>query len=212
MSDFAAGPGTVAVKVAVIYYSSTGGTHALAKAATEGAEKAGAEVRLRRVAELAPASVIAQNGAWAAHTAATADVPEASLGDLDWADVVLFGTPTRYGTMASQLKQFIDITGGLWAKGALADKVYSAFVSTATDHGGQETTLHGFNTVFTHWGGIIVPPGYTDPVQMASGNPYGASHISGSEGDKELTEVSLESARFQARRCVEIAAKLIAGS
>jgi len=120
------------VKVAIIYYSSTGNVHALAKAAVEGAEKAGAEVRLRRVAELAPPSTIGGNPAWGQHLQDTANVTEASVDDLAWADAVLFGTPTRYGSPASQLRAFIDATAGLWREGKLADKVYSAFTASGT--------------------------------------------------------------------------------
>ncbi|MEU8803873.1 NAD(P)H-dependent oxidoreductase [Spirillospora sp. NPDC048819] len=139
--------------VAIVYYSATGNVHALAVAAAEGAEKAGADVRLRKVAELAPAKAIAANPAWAAHTERTAHVPEATVDDLLWADAVLLGTPTRYGAMASQLKQFIDITGPVWRKGLLADKVYGAFGSAGTAHGGHESTLLSLHNIFYHWGG-----------------------------------------------------------
>lgn len=200
---------TVSVKAAIIYYSATGNVHALAKAAVEGAEKAGAEVRLRKVAELAPAEAIASNPAWQAHVEQTRDVPVATLDDLAWADVVLFGTPTRFGLVASQLKQFIDTTGPLWSEGKLADKVYGAFTSTSSAHGGQESTLVSLMNVFYHWGGIVVAPGYTDPIQFQSGNPYGASHVS--ENDTLPGEVAIEAARYQARRAVSIAAALIAG-
>ncbi|SCL32282.1 NAD(P)H dehydrogenase (quinone) [Micromonospora pallida] len=196
------------VNAAIVYYSSTGTVHALAQAAADGAEKAGADVRLRKVAELAPPEAIATNPAWGQHIQDTADVAEVSLDDLAWADVVLFGTPTRFGNAASQLKAFIDTTGGLWRQGRLADKVYSAFTSSGTAHGGQESTLLALANTFYHWGGIIVPPGYTDPVQFQTGNPYGTSHVvsSGPPGD-----VTLEAARYQARRAVTIAAALKAG-
>ncbi|WP_203919096.1 NAD(P)H:quinone oxidoreductase [Rugosimonospora africana] len=196
------------VKVAIIYYSSTGTVHALAGAAAEGARKAGAEVRVRRVAELAPPEAINANPAWAAHLRETADVAEASLDDLAWAEVVLFGTPTRFGNPSSQLRAFIDTTGGLWYQGKLADKVYSAFTASNTAHGGQESTILTLGTTFYHWGGIIVPPGYTDPVQFKSGNPYGTSHVA---GDGPPDDVALEAARFQARRAVHTAACLKAG-
>jgi NAD(P)H dehydrogenase (quinone) len=203
---------TEPVNVVVIYYSSTGTVYQLAQAVVEGAGKTGAtaEVRLRRVPELAPAEAIASNPQWAAHAEETADVPEATLDDLVWADVVLFGTPTRYGSPASQLKQFIDTTGGLWHQGKLADKVYTAFTSAGTRHGGHESTLMGLATIFHHWGGIIVPPGYTDPVQFQTGNPYGASHTTAG-GTIPPGEAELEGARYQARRAVEIGAALKAG-
>lgn len=196
------------VKVAIIYYSATGTVHALARAAGEGAEKAGALVRLRKVAELAPPAAISANPAWDQHLRDTADVAEASLDDLAWADVVLFGTPTRFGNVASQLKAFIDATGPLWMQGGLAGKVYSAFTASNTAHGGQETTLLALGNVFYHWGGIIVPPGYTDPVQFKSGNPYGTSHVA---GQGPPGDVALEAARYQARRAVDTAAALKVG-
>ena len=196
------------VKVAIIYYSATGTVHALAEAAAEGAEKAGAEVRLRRVRELAPARAIEVNPAWGRHLRETADVPQAAHDDLTWADVVLFGTPTRFGTPASQLKAFIDTTGPLWEQGKLADKVYTALTASATRHGGQEATLLALSNVFYHWGGIIVPPGYTDPIQFQSGNPYGTSHVAG-EGAPD--DVAREAARHQARRAVDVAAALKSG-
>jgi len=196
------------VKAAIIYYSSTGTVHALARAAAEGAEKAGAHVRLRRIAELAPPAAINTNPAWRQHLQDTADVVEASLADLAWADAVLFGTPARFGNPASQLRAFIDTTGPLWQGGNLVDKVYSAFTSSSTAHGGQESTLLALGNTFYHWGGIIVPPGYADPVQDQSGNPYGTSHV---VGDGPPGDVSLEAARYQARRVVDTAAALKAG-
>ena len=188
------------VKVAIIYYSATGTVHALALAAAEGAEKAGAHVRLRKVAELDPA--------WGQHLRDTAGVAEASLDDLAWADAVLFGTPSRFGNPASQLKQFIDSTGPLWIQGGIANKVFSAFTASNTAHGGQESTILALGNVFYHWGGIIVPPGYTDPVQFKSGNPYGTSHVAGG-GPPD--DVALEAARYQARRVVDTTAALKAG-
>lgn len=196
------------VNVAIIYYSATGTVHALAQAAADGAEKAGAHVRLRKVAELAPPEAISAKPAWAQHLQDTADVAEASLDDLAWADAVLFGTPTRFGNPASQLRAFIDTTGGLWFHGKLADKVYSAFTASNTTHGGQESTLLTLGNTFYHWGGIIVPPGYTDPVQFQSGNPYGTSHVA---GDGPPSEVALQAARHQARRVVGTAASFKAG-
>lgn len=197
------------VKASIIYYSATGTVHALARAAAEGAEKAGADVRLRKVAELAPPEAIDANPDWARHVQDTADVAEAGLDDLDWADVVLFGTPTRFGNPASQLKQFIDITGPLWAQGKLADKVYSAMTASNTAHGGQESTLLALENVFHHWGGIIVPPGYTDPIQFKSGNPYGTSHVT---DDGPPGDVALQAARYQAMRAVKTAAALKDGN
>ncbi|CAM5723616.1 NAD(P)H:quinone oxidoreductase [Streptomyces fumanus] len=198
--------------VAVIYYSSTGNVHRLAQTAADAAEKAGAEVRLRKVAELAPESAIAQNESWAAHAAATRNVPEAALEDLEWADALLFGTPTRFGLPAAQLKQFLDTTGGIWYEGKLVDKVVSSFTSTASDHGGQESTLLALNNTFYHWGAIIVPPGFADPVQFepANGNPYGTSSISGNQPDN-VDPHNLAAIEFQARRTVAVASALKRG-
>lgn len=196
------------VKVAVIYYSATGNVYRLAEAVAEGAEKAGADVRVRKVAELAPEEVIASRPEWQEHREQTRDVPEATTDDLDWADAVIFGTPTRYGNPASQLKQFIDITGPMWQQGKLADKVYSAFVSAGTNHGGLESTLLALSNTFYHWGGVIVPPGYTDPIQFQLGNPYGTSHVAGAGAPGET---ELNAARFQGRRVATIAAALKAG-
>lgn len=193
------------VNAAIIYYSATGTVHALARAAAEGAEKAGAEVRLRRVAETASPEAIRGRPAWGEHLRDTADVVEAGLDDLAWADVVLFGTPTRFGNVSAQLKAFIDTVGPLWAEGKLTGKVYSAFTASNTAHGGQEATILALGNVFYHWGGIIVPPGYTDPIQFRSGNPYGTSHVA---GDGAPGEVALQAARYQARRAVETAALL----
>lgn len=121
---------------------------------------------------------------------------------------MLFGTPTRFGTPSGQLKAFIDTAGVLWREGKLADKVYSAFTASGTAHGGQESTILALGNVFYHWGGIIVPPGYTDPIQYQAGNPYGTSHVAG-EGPPG--DVALEAARYQARRVVDTTAALKAG-
>ncbi|MEU6782213.1 NAD(P)H:quinone oxidoreductase [Nonomuraea angiospora] len=196
------------VNLAIIYYSATGTVHALARAAAEGAEKAGADVRLRKVAETAPPEAISANPAWGQHIQDTADIVQAGLDDLDWADAVLFGTPTRFGNPASQLRAFIDTTGPLWFQGLLANKVYSAFTASNTAHGGQESTILALGNTFYHWGGIIVPPGYTDPIQFQSGNPYGTSHVA---GDGAPGDVPLDAARYQARRIVDTTAALKAG-
>jgi NAD(P)H dehydrogenase (quinone) len=196
--------------VAVIYYSATGVTHRMALAAAQAAEKTGAEVRLRKVRELAPDEAIRSNEGWAAHRLETQDVPEAELDDLDWADVVIFGTPTRYGVMAAQLKQFIDTTGPLWGRGALVNKVYAGFCSTATAHGGQEATLLSLFNVFYHWGGVVVTPGYVEPSQFVAGNPYGASHTS-NNGEVPPDATALEATELTARRAVQIGTALLRG-
>lgn len=197
-------------KCAIIYYSATGTTYKLAAEMAKAAESEGAEVRLRKVRELAPEEAIASNEGWSRHRLETQDVPEATIEDLEWADVILFGTPTRYGLPAAQLKQFIDTTGPLWAKGALVDKVVSSFTSAATPHGGHESTITALNNTFYHWGCIIVSPGYVEPIQFQMGNPYGVSFTS-NNGTLSPDATTLEAARFQARRAVGIAASLVAG-
>ncbi|GAB3141521.1 NAD(P)H:quinone oxidoreductase [Microbispora hainanensis] len=198
------------VKVAVIYYSATGSVHSLARAVAEGAVSAGAEVRLRRVAELAPDSAIDQNPSWRRHADAAATVTEASVEDLAWADAFAFGTPTRFGTPAAQLKQFIDQAGGLWREGKLADKPVTAFTSAYNRHGGGEATILSLANVFYHWGALIVPTGYTDPaVYAAGGNPYGTS-MTGPAADGPDT-ATLEAARHQGRRLARIAIRLLEG-
>ncbi|MEV0732601.1 NAD(P)H:quinone oxidoreductase [Polymorphospora sp. NPDC050346] len=192
------------VKVAVIYYSATGTTFQMARAAVAAAEKAGAEARLRKVRELAPEEAIRSNAGWHAHHLETQDVDVAELDDLEWADVVIFGTPTRYGVMAAQLKQFIDGSGPLWSRGALVNKVFAGFCSTATAHGGQEATLLSLFTVIYHWGGIVVTPGYVEPSQFVSGNPYGGSHTS-NNGEVPPDEQALGATALTARRAVEVA-------
>jgi NAD(P)H dehydrogenase (quinone) len=199
-------------KVAVIYYSATGTVHALAQAVAEGAASAGAEVRLRRAAELAPDSAIDENPLWRQHADATSAIAEASIEDLAWADAFAFGTPTRFGTPAAQLKQFIDQAGGLWREGGLADKPVTAFTSAFNRHGGNEATLLSLANVFYHWGALIVPPGFTDPaVYAAGGNPYGTSAVTGPTGDG-LDAAVLDAARYQGRRLARTAIRLLAGS
>ncbi len=198
----------MAAKVAVIYYSATGNVYKLAQAIEEGAKEAGAEVRLRKVHELAPEEAIKSNQGWYDHALMTEDVPEAQLDDLEWADAYIFGTPTRFGNVSAQLKQFIDTAGGLWFQGKLADKVVSGFTSASNANGGQESTLLSMYNVFMHWGSIIVPNGYMDQsIFAAGGNPYGTSSTGTDEGP---TEEELAVARYQGRRIAEKAQALVA--
>jgi NAD(P)H dehydrogenase (quinone) len=197
-------------KIAVIYYSATGVTHKMALAVEEGAVAAGAEVRVRKVQELAPEAAIQSNKGWAAHHLETQDVQEATNDDLTWADAIILGTPTRYGLPAAQMKQFIDRTGPLWASGKLVNKVMSSFATTATAHGGQESTILALNNVAYHWGAILVGPGYVEPSQFQSGNPYGASHTS-NNGQVPPDEIALTAARLQGRRVAQVTAQFITG-
>jgi NAD(P)H dehydrogenase (quinone) len=195
-------------KIAVIYYSATGNVHALAEAVAEGAVQAGAQVRLRRAAELAPAEAVDANPRWRAHVDATDDIQVATNDDVRWADGLAFGSPTRFGNISAQLKQFLDCTGPLWAAGELANKVATGFTSASNRHGGNESTLLALYNTLHHWGAILVAPGYTDEsVTQAGGNPYGTAHASA--GGPPTSDV-LAAARYQGRRLAAIA-ELIAG-
>ncbi|MEV0052833.1 NAD(P)H:quinone oxidoreductase [Saccharopolyspora shandongensis] len=199
------------VKVSVIYYSATGTGTEIANTLAAEAEAAGAEVRVRRAPELAPDAAIDSNPAWRANVEATKSVPEATADDVVWADAVLFGSPTRFGNIASQLKQFIDTLGGQWAQGQLVDKVYSGFTSSSTAHGGQESTLLALYNTFHHFGGIVVAPGYTDGAKFADGNPYGTSHVD-AQGANKVDDVTRAAAAVQAKRVVAVAKALKAGA
>lgn len=197
-------------KVAIIYYSQTGTTFQLAQAIEKGAKDAGAETRLLKVKETAPDEAVEKNEGWKKQTEETSEIKEAVNADLEWADAIIFGTPTRYGLPSSQLKNFMDQTGGLWAKGALVNKIGSSFTSAATAHGGQEATILAINTAFYHWGMLIVSPGYADPIQFQSGNPYGVSFTS-NNGQLDPDETALAAARFQGKRVAEVTEQFING-
>lgn len=187
-------------KIAIIYYSSTGHTYELARAVESGARAVGAETRVRKVRELAPDQAIASNKGWQQHVLATQHVQEATLEDLDWADGLVFGTPTRFGLPAAQLKQFLDSTGPLWVKGKLANKPVAGFTGAQNPHGGQEATLLALYNVFYHWGSIIVPVGYTDPLLYAAGgNPYGVSFLDRPDG-KDVDPEVLAAGRYMGQR------------
>ncbi len=196
--------------VAVIYYSATGSVHTLAEAEVAGAEAAGAQVRLRRVAEIAPAEAVASNPQWQGHQDSVRHIPLATAFDVLWADAIIFGTPTRYGNVSAQLKAFIDSLGPQWAQGQLADKVYSGFTAAATAHGGHEATLLALYASVHHFGGVVVAPGYADPIQFAAGNPYGASHIS-NNGQTPVGGDQLAAALFQGGRVARMASALKTG-
>jgi NAD(P)H dehydrogenase (quinone) len=194
-------------RVAVIYYSSTGNIYRLAQAFAEGATDAGAEVRLRQVAELAPAAAIDSNPQWRAHRDATAHIEQATIDDLTWANGFAFGTPTRYGNVSAQLRQFLDTTGSAWMAGQLANKPATGFVSSQFEHGGQESTLLSLYNTMCHWGAIIVPPGYVNYgiAAAAGGNPYGVGLVDDQAEDHDRTKAALEAAREQGGRLARIA-------
>lgn len=196
-------------KLAVIYYSATGHGTSMAQRVAKAAESAGAEVRVRHVAETADPESFAHNPAWTANYEATKDLPSASGDDVVWADAVIFGSPTRFGSVASQLRGFLDSLGGLWSQGKLADKVYAGFTSTNTAHGGQETTLLTLYVTLMHWGGIIVPPGYTEPLKFADGNPYGASLLANHDNISDFDETTEAALEHLARRVVSVTDRLI---
>ncbi|TFB22113.1 NAD(P)H:quinone oxidoreductase [Filobacillus milosensis] len=194
-------------KMAIFYYSSTGANYQMAQWAEAAMKEAGAEVKLIKVPETAPESAIEQNPAWKKHYEATKYVPEATPEDLDWADGFMFSIPTRFGNVPAQVKQFMDMCGGLWAEGKLVNKVCSAMTSAQNPHGGQEQTLANFYTSMFHWGVIIAGPGYTDEVIFGSGgNPYGTSATVDGEGN--IQDDIQKAVEHQAKRTYEITKKI----
>jgi NAD(P)H dehydrogenase (quinone) len=195
-------------RVLVLYYSSWGHIEEMAGAVAEGAREAGAEVTVKRVPELVPDEV-----ARAAHYKTDQAAPVATPAELADYDAIVIGTPTRFGNMAAQMKTFLDQTGGLWARGALVGKVGSVFTSTATQHGGQESTILSTHTVLLHHGMVIVGLPYAFQGQVGveavkGGSPYGASTISDGDGSRRPSAVELEGARWQGRHVATIAARL----
>lgn len=198
------------LKVAIIYYSATGSVHQLAQSVADGARDAHGSVRVVRVAETVSRDIVERNPLWARHIDTTTAVPIATLADVRAADVLLLGSPTRFGHVTSQMQAFIDTWGELWGENAFQDKVFAAFTASATKHGGQETTLMSIYTMVCHLGGIIVPPGYTEPVQFETGNPYGASTVS-DNGQRPPTEADLRSAYVVGHRATTVARDLRTG-
>ena len=195
-------------RILVLYYSMYGHVETMAGAVAEGARSAGATVTVKRVAEIAPREVLEQ-----AHAKLDQAAPEASPQELDQYDGIILGCPTRYGRMPSQMAQFWDQTGGLWARGALIGKVGSAFSSTASQHGGQETTLMAMHTMMFHHGMVQVDLPYSAAGlvrldEVSGGTPYGATTIAGGKGERQPSENELELARFQGKHVAEVTAKL----
>jgi NAD(P)H dehydrogenase (quinone) len=195
-------------KLAVIYYSATGHGTTMAQRVADAAAGAGAEVRVRHIAETHDPQSFAANPAWTANYEATKDLQVATGDDIVWADAVIFGSPTRFGSATSQFRTFIDSLGGLWADGKLADKVYAAFTSSQTLHGGQETTLLTLYVTLMHFGGIIVAPGYTDQVKFTDGNPYGVGLVANRDNVESLDDSTNAALDHLARRVVAIAGRL----
>lgn len=193
-------------RIAIVFYSTYGTNHQVALAAAEAAKAAGAEVRLRRIAETAPADVVAGQEAWKNQLDKMQDIAEVSHDDMEWANGYFFISPTRYGAVASQMRAFIDTLGGLWFAGKLANKTFTATTSAQNTHGGQESTILGLYTTAMHWGSIVVAPGFTDPsVAEAGGNPYGFSTNASALDDKGRAAVA-----HQTKRLVEMTEKLAA--
>jgi NAD(P)H dehydrogenase (quinone) len=201
------------MNVLIVYYSMYGHIRRMAEAVKEGADGvSGAAVRICRVQETLPEEVLIKMGALEAQKA-QANVPVCKVEDLVWADAIIFGTPTRFGNMCGQMRQFLDSTGGLWAKGELVGKVGSVFTSSATQHGGQESTILSFHITLLHQGMIIVGLPYSFAGQMridemTGSSPYGASTIAGGDGKRMPSENELDAARFQGKHVAEIAVKL----
>jgi NAD(P)H dehydrogenase (quinone) len=201
------------MKVLVLYYSTYGHLHQMAEAMADGVNSVEhAEAILRRVPETLPETVLEKMGALDAQKA-MADVPVATVEDLTSVDAIIFGTPTRFGNMCGQMRQFLDATGQLWAEGSLVGKVGSVFTSTATQHGGQESTLLTFHVTLLHHGMVVVGLPYAFQGQMrldeiTGGSPYGASTIAGGSGERMPSDNELEAARFQGRHVADIASKL----
>jgi NAD(P)H dehydrogenase (quinone) len=203
----------MSIKVQVIFYSMYGHVYKMAQAVAEGAKQvSGAEVSLYQVAELIPDDILEKYGAKAAK-ASFANVPIAAVDKLAEADAIIFGTPTRFGNMAAQMRNFLDQTGALWGKGALVGKVGSVFASTGTQHGGQETTITSFHSTLLHHGMVIVGVPYTESGltnmdDITGGTPYGATTLAGADGKRQPSENELKIARYQGKRVAEIATKL----
>ncbi|MFC5451042.1 NAD(P)H:quinone oxidoreductase [Paenibacillus aestuarii] len=198
------------VNLAIIYYSSNGTNYQLAQWAAEGARQAGAEVKILKVAETVPQSIVDGQPSWKAHLEATKNVPIATVEDLEWADAIIFSMPTRFGNLPAQLKQFLDTTGGLWAQGKTVNKVVSAMTSATNPNSGQEQTILQLYTSMYHWGAIVAAPGFTDQaVFTAGGNPYGTSVTVGQDGT--IKEDARGAVEHQAKRTVSIAKALNIG-
>lgn len=201
------------MKVLVLFYSTYGHIYRLAQAVADGAgEVQGVGLTIKQVPETLPPDVIKAMGATDAQKS-FANVPVATLDDLADADAIIFGTPTRFGNMAGQMRQFLDTTGDLWAQGKLVGKVGSVFAGSATQHGGQESTILSFHTTLLHHGMVIVGLPYTFQGQtrmdeITGGSPYGASTIAGGKGERMPSENELAAAKFQGRHVAEIAKKL----
>ncbi|WP_207751299.1 NAD(P)H:quinone oxidoreductase [Anaeromonas frigoriresistens] len=203
------------MKMLIVYHSMYGHTQKLAESVAKGAKEIeGTEVKITRVKETLPDEVLEKMGCLEIIKNMEKEVPEVTLDDLKDADAIVFGTPTRFGNMSAQMKTFLDSTGGLWSEGALIGKVGGVFTSTATQHGGQESTILSFNNVLLHQGMIIsgLPYSYeglSSVEKISGGSPYGASTVSGGDGKLQPTDIDLEGAKYQGKHIAKIAKKLV---
>lgn len=205
----------MAAKIQIVFYSMYGHVHRLAEAVAEGARGAGAEVELLQVAELVPDEILEKSGAKAAR-ASFSHIPFASPEHLADADGIIFGTPTRFGNMCAQMRNFFDQTGGLWMKGALVGKVGAVFASTATQHGGQETTITSVHTTLLHHGMVIVGVPYAEQrlvnmQEISGGTPYGATTMAGTDGSRLPSDNEIGIARYQGEYTAKITTYLVNG-
>jgi NAD(P)H dehydrogenase (quinone) len=197
-----------AVNLLIAFYSRNGSTEALAKAVAEGAQAQGAEVRMRRAREIVGPEIMAKAPGWRENAERMNKLYEAPTeADAEWADAIIFGSPTRFGNVSSELKAYVDGLGGLWFQGKLVGKAGSAFTSTSSVHGGNESTILTTHNFMAHLGFIIVALGYGDPAVFEAGTPYGASSVSG-QNNTPPTPKDLEVARYQGRRVAHVATAL----
>ncbi len=195
-------------KILIAFYSRNGSTEKMANAVADGAKAEGAEVRLRRARDIVGPEVMAQAAGWKENAERmNALYPAPTPDDIEWADGVIFGTPTRFGNVSAELKAFIDSLSGLWFQGKINGKVGSAFTSTSTPHGGQESTIISLYNPLAHLGFIIVPTGYVEPATFKAGTPYGASHVAG-QNSAPPTEDEIAVARYQGKRVAQVSAAL----
>jgi len=201
------------MKVLIVFYSAYGHIHRMAEAVAEGVKEVpGGEAILRRVPETLPEEILKRMGAFEAQKA-FAQIPVCTVEELGQADAIIFGTPTRFGNMCGQMRQFLDATGRLWAQGTLVGKAGSVFTSSGTQHGGQESTILSFHTTLLHHGMVVVGlpysfSGQTTTAEISGGSPYGASTIAGGQGERKPSENELAGARFQGKHVATIASKL----
>lgn len=196
------------VNLAVIYYSATGTIQTMAERLRDAGERSGARVRMRPVSDIGFDPITPDQSPWLTGRRSPDQHDTATPADVRWADAVLFGTPARFGAVAAPLKAFLESLGPLWVQGLLSDIVYAGFTASRTTHGGQESTLLGLYTSIYHLGGVVVAPGYTDPLKFEDGNPYGVAHATGVCNDAPLSELTLAALDHLAERVIDVAGRV----